>query len=149
MAIVRIVSLTKLDMTNLTGTMIWADFWSTVEPNLGILCVSLPMLGRLRSRFGSRRGASKLDGPSEGSYRLDTDASGARGQNRSSLQEQEHSLEAIYASNKEVHHQSSARGGGEKRDDAVSSHDGSDEALTDGRDKDVILVQTKWTIESG
>ncbi|KAB5571717.1 hypothetical protein GE09DRAFT_1053967 [Coniochaeta sp. 2T2.1] len=153
-AIIRIVSLTRLDMTNLTGTMIWADFWLTVEPNLGIFCVSLPMLGRLRSRFSSRRGASKF-GPSEGSYRLETDASAARKQKGSRGHEDEdHALEAIYASNKEVHHQSSAvaaghRGGGGKRDDTVPSRDGSEEALTDERDKNGILVQTKRTIESG
>ncbi|KAB5511577.1 hypothetical protein GE09DRAFT_685682 [Coniochaeta sp. 2T2.1] len=154
-AIVRIVSLTRLDMTNLTGTMIWADFWSTVEPNLGIFCVSLPMLGRLRSRFTSRRGASKLDGPSEGSYRLETDVSAARRRRGSRGREDEdHALEAIYASNKEVHHQSSAvaagqrRGGGKQHGDTVPSRDGSEEALTDERDKNGILVQTKWAIES-
>ncbi|KAJ3943674.1 uncharacterized protein N0V96_006604 [Colletotrichum fioriniae] len=48
-AIIRIISLTNLNLQNLTETMIWADFWSTVEPNL------------------ARRGASKLDGPSDAS----------------------------------------------------------------------------------
>ncbi|KAF7533426.1 hypothetical protein G7054_g7075 [Neopestalotiopsis clavispora] len=53
--ICRIVSLLNVDLTNnLTGTMIYADFLSTIEPNLAVLCVSLPVLGPLLSCLRSR-----------------------------------------------------------------------------------------------
>jgi hypothetical protein len=48
----RIVALTHLKLENLTGTMVWVDFLSTTEISLGILCVSLPMLGPMLVRFG-------------------------------------------------------------------------------------------------
>ncbi|CAH0046294.1 unnamed protein product, partial [Clonostachys solani] len=44
-AVVRIVALKNLDLARLTDTMVWVDFLSTAEVNLGILCVCLPMLG--------------------------------------------------------------------------------------------------------
>jgi len=133
--------------------MIWADFWSTVEPNLGILCVSLPMLGRLRSRFTSRRGASKLEGRSSdgpGSYRDGTKQSGRVAAGRS-RQDEAFGLETLYASNQEVHHESGAVANSKLA--TVPSRDGSEEALAPvpGRpsmDKKGILVETKWTISS-
>jgi hypothetical protein len=42
---VRIIALKHLDLARLTDTMVWVDFLSTAEVNLGILCVCLPMLG--------------------------------------------------------------------------------------------------------
>lgn len=56
----------NLDLVaNLTGTMTDAVFLSVLEPNLAILCVSLPMLGPIYHRY-IRRGpvtsASKLSG---------------------------------------------------------------------------------------
>ncbi|KAI3584159.1 hypothetical protein IWW34DRAFT_721715 [Fusarium oxysporum f. sp. albedinis] len=54
-AIIRIISLTSVDVKgNLTGTMVWAAFLSTVEPNLAIVCVSLPMLAPLYARLRGR-----------------------------------------------------------------------------------------------
>ncbi|KAI4597944.1 hypothetical protein KJ359_003751 [Pestalotiopsis sp. 9143b] len=51
----RIVSLLSVDLKgNLTGTMVDADFLSTIEPNLAVLCVSLPVLGPLLTSFRSR-----------------------------------------------------------------------------------------------
>ncbi|KAL2268214.1 hypothetical protein VTJ83DRAFT_3060 [Remersonia thermophila] len=57
-AVIRIVTLTQLDMENLTGTMVWADFWSATEPLLAVLCISLPMLGSLVSRCVGRRSSA-------------------------------------------------------------------------------------------
>lgn len=57
----RIAALTHLDLDNITGTMVWVDFLSTTEVSLGILCVSLPMLGPLLSKYQSHRGASRLE----------------------------------------------------------------------------------------
>lgn len=156
-AIIRIVTLTQLDLQNLTGTMAWADFWSTTEPNLGILCVSLPMLGSLWSRcVHSRRGDSKLAYNSSGN--------GTNGSAFSKLKDQNHTetqiaLETIYAANQEVHYQSAVgtdrtpepmRTGPDPEKDRDS---GSDVALTDqpslrrqSDQKHGIRVQTKWTI---
>lgn len=53
--IFRIVSLLSVDLkSNLTGTVVYADFLSTIEPNLAVLCVSLPVLGPLLTSFRSR-----------------------------------------------------------------------------------------------
>ncbi|KAK1255966.1 hypothetical protein MKX07_008225 [Trichoderma sp. CBMAI-0711] len=37
-AVCRVITLTHLNMDNVTGTMVWADFLSTLEANLGIIC---------------------------------------------------------------------------------------------------------------
>ncbi|AEO60131.1 hypothetical protein MYCTH_2309013 [Thermothelomyces thermophilus ATCC 42464] len=154
-AIIRIVTLTRLDLQNLTGTMIWADFWSATEPNLGILCVSLPMLGSLLSRcLPSRRGNTKLAYHSSGN--------GANGSAFSKLKDQSQTdtqipLENIYAANQEVHYQSAVGAGRTPEPlrtapDADKDKDsGSDVALTDqpthlSDQKNGIRVQTKWTI---
>lgn len=48
--------------------MVWVDFLSTTEICLGILCVSLPMLGPLWKRHRNQRGASILhESPAESS----------------------------------------------------------------------------------
>lgn len=58
-SIIRILSMNHLDLsTNLTGTMVYADFLSCFEVNLGILCVSLPTLGPVYHRFFKRAGLS-------------------------------------------------------------------------------------------
>ncbi|KAL2179364.1 uncharacterized protein P884DRAFT_195038 [Thermothelomyces heterothallicus CBS 202.75] len=154
-AVIRIVTLTRLDLQNLTGTMIWADFWSATEPNLGILCVSLPMLGSLLTRcLSSRRGNTKL------SYH--SPANGTNGSAFSKLKDQSQTdtqipLESIYAANQEVHYQS-AVGAGRTPEPLRTATDvdkdkdsGSDVALTDEPthlkdQKSGIRVQTKWTI---
>ncbi|KAK1520791.1 uncharacterized protein CCOS01_10910 [Colletotrichum costaricense] len=144
-AIIRIVSLTNLDLQNLTETMIWADFWSTVEPNLGIICVSMPMLGSLYSRCTARRGASKLDGPSD-----------ASGYNNSNKLRRSHPsapgtivLATIYSPENDVRYRSEVASFGRngKNDD---SGDDFESRLTPeqellGRDK-VIQVETQWTV---
>lgn len=155
-AIIRIVTLTELDLTNLTGTMVWADFWSTTEPLLAILCVSLPMLGSLWSRCtASRRGASKL---AYNSSENNTHGSGFSklriGDTGESGKHDPHiALESIYAANQEVHYQS-AVATSTTPEPGLGYNDkggGSEEALTtlDTDRKDManaIRVQTKWVI---
>lgn len=160
-AIIRIVTLVGLDMQNLTGTMIYADFWSTVEPNLAILCVSMPMLGSLWSRCATRRGASKLaPSTADGTATFGgTKNSGFNKlKNNSHLAEEDHiGLESLYASNQKIHHQSAVASSGEKQHHRhhnrlgnLSRDDGSEVALTPEpgsfKDPGVITVQTKWTI---
>ncbi|KAK4038797.1 hypothetical protein C8A01DRAFT_17137 [Parachaetomium inaequale] len=154
--VIRIVTLTQLDLTNLTSTMIWADFWSATEPNLAILCVSLPMLGSLWSRcVATRRGASKL------AYH--SSENGTHGSAFSKLKNQGHTdpqipLEELYAANQEVHYQSAVATAGTPEPDRDTAADvekdkdsGSDVALTEQAPyqtdpKSGIRVQTKWTI---
>lgn len=148
-------------MENLTGTMIYADFWSTVEPNLAILCVSMPMLGTLWARCTTRRGASKLTPTADGTATFGgTNNSGFNKLKNSShlADDEDHiGLENLYASNKEIHYQSAVAASGEKEHHRDNSHnrlasrdDGSEVALTPEpgsfKDPGVITVQTKWTI---
>ncbi|KAK0714226.1 hypothetical protein B0T21DRAFT_386954 [Apiosordaria backusii] len=155
-AMIRIVTLTQLDLVNLTESMIWADFWSATEPNLGILCVSLPMLGNLWTRYFSRKSPSKLD-PYHSSENGTNGTNGfSKLRNRSDPgTDTMIVMEDLYAPNKEVYH---------KTDVAVATPDGdrtqtplransSEEALTMQvgdqnypRQPDGIRVQTKWTI---
>jgi hypothetical protein len=63
--IVRLANLTTVKLKeNLTGTMVWADFLTTLEPNLAILCVSLPMLaGVFKGWFGHGDRGTTLNYP--------------------------------------------------------------------------------------
>jgi hypothetical protein len=156
--IIRIVTLTQLDLMNLTGTMIWADFWSATEPNLAILCVSLPMMGSLWSRcVATRRGNSKL------AYH--SSESGTHGSAFSKLKNQSATdtqipLESIYAANQTVQYRSAvaatdAPGADRDLEAAVfadkDKDSGSEVALTEQPPYQTdpqtgIRVQTKWSI---
>ncbi|VBB81259.1 Putative protein of unknown function [Podospora comata] len=155
-AMIRIVTLTQLDLVNLTESMVWADFWSATEPNLGIFCVSLPMLGTLWTRYFSRKSPSKLD-PYHSSENGTNGTNGfSKLKNSSNPGTDTIVMEDLYAPNKEVYH---------KTDVAVATPDGdragtplransSEEALTMQvgdhrnyhRQPEGIRVQTKWTI---
>jgi hypothetical protein len=156
-AIIRIVTLTQLDLMNLTGTMIWADFWSATEPNLAILCVSLPMLGSLWSRcVATRRGGSKFG------YHSSEDGTNGSAfsklKNQSNVESRQIPLENIYAANREVHYQSAITTPGTPDPGLVMATDtdrdkesGSEVSLTEqGHHRQDpnsgIRVQTKWTI---
>ncbi|KAH6623822.1 hypothetical protein F5144DRAFT_372451 [Chaetomium tenue] len=156
--IIRIVTLTQLDLMNLTGTMIWADFWSATEPNLAILCVSLPMMGSLWSRcVATRRGNSKL------AYH--SSESGTHGSAFSKLKNQSATdtqipLEGLYAANQTVQYRSAVAATDAPRSDhdveagtfADKDKDsGSEVALTEQPPyrtdpQTGIRVQTKWSI---
>ncbi|KAK1639321.1 hypothetical protein BDP81DRAFT_312793 [Colletotrichum phormii] len=144
-AIIRIVSLTNLDLQNLTETMIWASFWSTVEPNMGIICVSMPMLGSLYSRCTGRRDASKLDGPS--------DASGYNDSNKFRRSQQSApdtiALETIYSPDNDEHYRSEVASFGREGKNEDSGDDFESRLTPEqellGRDK-VIQAETQWTV---
>ncbi|KAH6847069.1 hypothetical protein B0I37DRAFT_137465 [Chaetomium sp. MPI-CAGE-AT-0009] len=155
--IIRIVTLTQLDLLNLTKTMIWADFWSATEPNLAILCVSLPMLGSLWSRcVATRRGASRLAYHSSENGTHGSAFSKLKNQNESATDTQI-PLESIYAANQTVHYRSAATtdAAGPDREAATftdkDKDSGSDVALTEQPPYRTdpttgIRVQTKWSI---
>jgi hypothetical protein len=158
-AIIRIVTLTQLDLMNLTGTMIWADFWSATEPNLAILCVSLPMLGSMWSCcITGRRGTSKL---AYHSSENNTNGSAFSKLKNTSQNDTENQipLEGLYAANQEVHYRSAVATTATPeplRDmaayaDQRDKDSGSDVALTEQEPprhdpEGGIRVQTKWTI---
>ncbi|KAH9906201.1 hypothetical protein F4778DRAFT_724959 [Xylariomycetidae sp. FL2044] len=59
--IIRLANLTTVQLVeNLPGTMVIADFLTTLEPNLGLLCVSLPMLSGLFKSWFGRHGQTSL-----------------------------------------------------------------------------------------
>lgn len=66
--VIRLANLTTVELyTNLPGTMVYADFLTTLEPNLGLLCVSLPMLaGLLKRWFGRKASTAASYGGSSG-----------------------------------------------------------------------------------
>lgn len=139
---------------NLTGTMIWADFWSATEPLLAILCVSLPMLSSLFTRCTSRRGRSKID-PYHSSENGTHGSAFSKLRNPNSSTANNLPLENIYAANQKIHYQSAVAattGTPEPDRDLEATHtgdSGSEVALTEleHHKMDGIRVQTKWTIQ--
>jgi hypothetical protein len=146
------VTLTQLDLLNLTGTMIWADFWSATEPNLAILCVSLPMLGSLWSRCTARQRGSKLGYSSENA----TGNSGFSKLKARSRADNQIALESMYAANQQVHYQSAVAAAATPEPDRLvfphkDGDSGSEVALTEQEpyaqdSSGGIRVQTKRTI---
>ncbi|KAH9905669.1 hypothetical protein F4778DRAFT_673199 [Xylariomycetidae sp. FL2044] len=65
-AIFRVIYLAKVDLTaDILGTMPTTVFLFALEPNLAVLCVSIPMLRTLYARYRTRSGTSRLtDGKS-------------------------------------------------------------------------------------
>jgi hypothetical protein len=114
-AIGRIVSLLHQDVMDVTGTMVWVVFLSTTEVNLGILCVSLPMLGPLLSMLIRRRGASRLENSPHAYNKAAPSSQSGKARSRTSDKkrsngnnnEEEFGLESIYAPNMEPSHETS------------------------------------------
>ncbi|KAK3376379.1 hypothetical protein B0T24DRAFT_618563 [Lasiosphaeria ovina] len=159
-SIIRIFTLTQLKLeTNLTGTMIWPDFLSPLETNLGILCVSLPMLGALRARCMSQRGASKLEPDSEAGDRFTEGSSrnkSSQAKNRSKQRaaDESYSLEDIYAPDTEIHYQSTVAALPKVDRKTAGRDSDSETALApvpaamseEDTDRKGIKVHTKWSI---
>lgn len=136
--------------------MVWVDFLSTTEINLGILCVSLPMLGTIYHRVFKRAGASRLGNSSpSGGHRYKSEQSGS-GASRSKPPRGQDTiaLDDIYAPDMDLHNEtvvSAARP--DQRE--VSSLDGSETSLSPlpkpsgpGAGEG-IRVQTRWEIRQG
>lgn len=152
-AVARIFSLEHLELENITETMVWVDFLSTTEVNLGILCVSLPMLGPVVNAVLRRRGASRIgnSSPSGARHYKNESSSGERsGGRRPPRGHDTIALEDIYAPDMDPHHETtvSAVRGGE-----AESLDGSETSLAPGpkmskaeEGKTGITVQKQWEI---
>lgn len=149
-SVIRIVTLTQLDLVgNLTGTMVWPDFWSPLEINLAIICVSMPMLGAMFKRCAARRSSSKLDVSSNSTNGFTSGGSKFSKLKNGNYGVDGYDLETIYAPNIEVHHQSAAvttsngigRSGEHGSDVALSP-----EPIPFPSDQEGIKVQTKWAV---
>jgi hypothetical protein len=63
-AIFRVIYISRVKLsTDVTGTMTPTIFLFALEPNLAILCVSIPMLRPLYTRWRSRHTSSRLRDP--------------------------------------------------------------------------------------
>lgn len=136
-SIIRIVSLNSLELsTNLTGTMIYADFLSAFEVNLGILCISLPMLGPIYHRCIGRKGGVTTTGKTSGSSNgLRTFGTGPRKHYR--LDDTIAAAEAGYGDKKY----------GTKVEAVGGSPNGSDIELTPiHQQQNAIQVETQWVV---
>ncbi|PCD34196.1 hypothetical protein FGRA07_08514 [Fusarium graminearum] len=61
-AVFRLIYISTVDLnTNITGTMPTTVFLFILEPNLAILCVSIPMLRPFYAKYKKRMGGSRLD----------------------------------------------------------------------------------------
>ncbi|KAJ2898827.1 hypothetical protein MKZ38_003647 [Zalerion maritima] len=160
-AIIRIVALTKLDLTNITGTMVDADFWSTFEINIAIVCVCLPMLGplwagctaRLKTSQGGTGGTPSGYGTGSKQFHRLEGGSGVEGGGTSSNGAGvSYQMNHLYASNRDVEYQV---GAGKHHDAADTKEDGgslsgSETALAPDPPlpSKSIKVSTKWTVSS-
>ncbi|KAJ9134133.1 Integral membrane protein [Pleurostoma richardsiae] len=144
-AVARIVALTSLDLTfDLTGTMIYADWLSAVEPNLAILCISLPMLRPLRTHIRSRKTPSHaLSNTDENSRFNDSKRMRIRDANDDSF-----AMETIYAPNAEVHYEATAGRSRSRSRDESGSLDGSETELSPKglQSNKAITVETRWVV---
>ncbi|RFU72423.1 integral membrane [Trichoderma arundinaceum] len=146
-AVCRIITLTHLELANITGTMVWVDFLSTLEVNLGIICVSLPMLRPLVSRYNNTRGASKI-----GQYQ--SERSGQSGSKLSSRKRQPGldtiALHSIYDNTGDMSHGATGFAVEASSPDGSETHLSPPQHASSALDRpgaNAILVESKWEIQ--
>lgn len=146
-AVARIITLTHLELANITGTMVWVDFLSTLEVNLGIICVSLPMLGPLVARWNKTRGASKL-----GNYNQ-SERSGQSGSKLSSRKKQPGpdtiALHSIYDHGEDTNHAATVFAPEEQSPNASETNLSPQKASSalDRPGANRIVVESRWEIK--
>lgn len=146
-AVARIITLTHLELANITGTMVWVDFLSTLEVNLGIICVSLPMLGPLVARWNKTRGASKL-----GNYNQ-SERSGQSGSKLSSRKRQPGpdtiALHSIYDHGEDTNHAATVFAPEEQSPNASETYLSPQKASSalDRPGANHIVVESRWEIK--
>ncbi|OTA98892.1 hypothetical protein M426DRAFT_325598 [Hypoxylon sp. CI-4A] len=145
-AIFRLVYISTVDLnSNITGTMPTTIFLFILEPNLAILCVSIPMLRPFWIRHKERtRGASKLrEYSEERTGESKSKKSGQRSKNNTANDTMNMSTWEMDDYN---------RHGGGKFDAAITTsgdESGSEKNLTTPSQippRDTIAVETKWTV---
>ncbi|KAF5680014.1 integral membrane protein [Fusarium heterosporum] len=146
-AVFRLIYISTVDLnSNITGTMSTTIFLFILEPNLAILCVSIPMLRPFYAKYKKRMGGSRLD-----EYSTER-STGFRDQSRTgatSTHPAEVSLDPNlstwemddYRPNDKLQHGYSVNG--------FPDESGSEKNLTVGSSEaqnGTISVETKWTV---
>lgn len=146
-AIFRLIYISVVDLTsNVTGTMPATIFLFILEPNLSILCVSIPMLRPFYSKYKKRMGGSRLqeypDERTGAGYKKSEFRSGQLSQARKT-----------HAGGPETQlEMNDYRYDGTKHDAVVTTYDdgsGSERKLTTSSyapGRDAIGVETKWAV---
>jgi hypothetical protein len=154
-AVGRIFTLEALDLNNITETMVWVDFLSTTEINLGILCVSVPMLKPIFRRIMGRNGASKLSATPDPKNPYER-SSKSRSKASKQAVDETIGLDTMYAPDWDVNHDATVLAHKDRRDN--SSQDGSEVSITRSAEqpKEVpagkhergmsIRVQKQWDV---
>ncbi|KAI1498745.1 hypothetical protein F5X99DRAFT_313400 [Biscogniauxia marginata] len=145
-AVFRLIYISTVDLnSNITGTMPTTVFLFILEPNLAILCVSIPMLRPFWIRYKKTKGGSKLQeytDESTGGYRNKSNNSGAGSRNRAPPREPE--LETTWEME---NYQPYIQGKHDASATAYADESSSEKNLTASTmPKDAIGVETKWTV---
>jgi hypothetical protein len=106
--------------------MVWVDFLSTTEINLGILCVSIPMLKPIFRRIMGRNGASKLSATPDPKNPYER-SSKSRSKASKQAVDETIGLDTMYAPDWDVNHDASVLAHKDRRDN--SSQDGSEVSI--------------------
>lgn len=61
-SIIRVVALDRVNLEDMTYTLVTASIWTTIEQSIGIICACLPMTRPLIARFLKGVKKSKCDG---------------------------------------------------------------------------------------
>lgn len=146
-AVFRLVHISTVDMNaNITGTMPTTVFLFILEPNLAILCVSIPMLRPFYVLYRKYVGGSKLQDSDDRPSRF-RDYASQEATGKSALSQSGDptawEMDKYYPPSKGSHQNNVST--------AVGDESGSEENLTypgtqSRRVKDEILVQKKWTV---
>ncbi|KAI0895308.1 hypothetical protein F4806DRAFT_96018 [Annulohypoxylon nitens] len=147
-AIFRLIYISTVDLTtNITGTMPPTVFLFILEPNLAILCVSIPMLRPLYTRYRERtRGASKLQEFSE-----EQTIGGSGGKSKGTNQRSKKGINDTLNLTTWEMDDYNPKGGETKFDTAVTTtgdESGSEKNLTHPSEvpRHTIAVEKKWTV---
>ncbi|PGH19220.1 hypothetical protein AJ80_04085 [Polytolypa hystricis UAMH7299] len=147
-AVFRLFYISSVDLTgNVTGTMPTTVFLFILEPNLAILCVSIPMLRPFYSKYKSRVGGSRLEessGDRPSRYIISKNASQV-GKSRTGFEATEAlattwEMDDYYGRDGTSHHAAVASYGDDSRS-AQGSADSLQKSNAGG-----IGVETKWSV---
>ena len=156
-AVFRLVYISSVDLnTNITGTMPTTIFLFILEPNLAILCVSIPMLRPFYVLYRKRVGGSRLDEtddrptgfrdePSSGFSASQQHSRGTGSRANKGIATENLStweMDEYYPPGKEPRHDAMVTSGGDES--------GSEKNLTYHAakvPKEEIRVETQWTVD--
>lgn len=139
--------------------MVWVDFLSTTEVNLGIFCVSIPMLGPVYKRFVRHNKGSKLSATPDPNNAYERSSRSTRNTNKRRMDDTI-GLDTIYDNNLADNHNVTVMATNNKDRSESDSVDGSEVSITKAAERPTeipgdedqhnpgrsIKVQTQWTV---